>query len=60
MRALPVFRGYTVDERLQEFRKMRYGDDGYIEFVPFSSPKGARLYTAYCTRQEEDMEVITE
>lgn len=40
-RVLPIFRGYTVDERLQEFRKMIYGKKP--EFIPFSSEKGQIL-----------------
>jgi hypothetical protein len=38
MRELPVFKGYTVDERLQEFRKMFP-----MEFIPFDSEKGKKL-----------------
>ena len=38
---LPVFKGYTVDERLQEFRKVEYGKT--VEFIPFDSPKGQNL-----------------
>lgn len=38
---LPVFKGYTVDERLQEFRKVEYGKT--VEFIPFDSPKGQQL-----------------
>ena len=41
VRALKVFRGYTVDMRLQEFRKAVSGK-GLI-FVPFTSRKGQRL-----------------
>jgi hypothetical protein len=40
-RILPIFKGYTVDERLQEFRKMIYGKKP--EFIPFASKKGQRL-----------------
>jgi hypothetical protein len=44
-RRLPVFEGYTVDERLAEFRKL---DRGRLpEFVPFSSAKGERLLARY-------------
>jgi len=56
MNILPVFNGYTVDERLREFRKMRYGDDGDRVFVPFDSPIGARLYEAYYAGEERDTE----
>jgi len=40
--ALPEFEGYTVDERLREFRKVDR-EKLTIEFVPFDSPKGRRL-----------------
>ncbi len=50
VRTLKRFRGYTVDLRLQEFRKVRVAnyrngvyEDRYIEFVPFDSPKGKKL-----------------
>ncbi len=38
---LPVYQGYTVDERLREFR--RVDEDGGIEWVPFESEEGQRL-----------------
>jgi hypothetical protein len=40
-RVLPVFRGYTVDERLREFRRVEYGH--LSEYVPFESPRGEWL-----------------
>ena len=40
-RALPVFRGYTVDFHLMEFRNVVYSLT--IEFIPFSSEKGMEL-----------------
>jgi hypothetical protein len=40
-RKLPEFEGYTVDERLREFRKVEYGKT--IEFVPFDSAQGQQL-----------------
>lgn len=39
---LPVFKGYTVDARLKEFRKADTGRKK-IEFVPFDSRKGKKL-----------------
>ena len=38
---LPVFKGYTVDYRLKEFRKAEYGKD--LEIIPFDSAKGRKL-----------------
>jgi hypothetical protein len=36
--------GYTIDERLQEFRKVTYKDGNpSIEFIPFASKKGMRI-----------------
>lgn len=50
IRQLPIFKGYTVDMRLQEFRKIPL--DELPEFVPFLSDKGARLF--YEFRQTEE------
>lgn len=38
---LPTFRGYTVDERLREFRKMELGQPH--ETIPFDSPEGREM-----------------
>jgi hypothetical protein len=40
-RRLPEFNGYTIDFRLREFRKVKYGKS--IEFIPFESRKGKKL-----------------
>ncbi len=52
VRKLKTFQGYTVDLRLQQFRKVRVAnyrngvyEDRYIESVPFDSPKGKKLLT---------------
>lgn len=42
IRVLPVFKGYTVDFRLQEFRKIEI--DQLPEFVSMLSDKGAKLF----------------
>jgi hypothetical protein len=39
---LPTFKGYTVDLRLQEFR--RAISDNTLEFMPFLSPEGEKLW----------------
>jgi hypothetical protein len=41
---LPTYRGYTVDERLREFRKVhkKLGVPS-IEFIPFDSKKGRMI-----------------
>jgi hypothetical protein len=38
---LPIFKGYTVDVRLREFR--RAIPDVTLEFIPFDSPEGQKL-----------------
>ncbi len=38
---LPIFKGYTVDMRLREFR--RAIPDVTLEFIPFNSPEGRKL-----------------
>lgn len=40
-KSVRVFKGYVVDERLREFRKMEYGE--MPEFISFDSPKGQDL-----------------
>ena len=49
MKQLPVFRGYTVDVRLRQFRKVTGHQAKWpgIEFVDFDSPKGRKLLKAY-------------
>ena len=41
MRQLPTFKGYVVDERLRQFRKVEYGKKP--EFVDFASKRGKKL-----------------
>ena len=41
VRKLKTFKGYTVDFRLQQFRKMEFGKRP--EFIDFASPKGRAL-----------------
>jgi hypothetical protein len=44
MRELPSFEGYTIDERLRQFRKVGRHDGNFtIEFIPFTSTKGRKL-----------------
>ncbi len=50
IRVLPVFKGYAVDFRLQEFRKIE--PDKLPEFVPLLSDKGSTLF--YEFRQTEE------
>jgi hypothetical protein len=43
---LPEFKGYTIDERLKQFRKVDH-DKPSIEFVEFNSEKGKKLLDEY-------------
>lgn len=45
MKKLPTFKGYIVDDRLGEFRKIEPGKP--FQFVPFSSQKGQKLLAQY-------------
>jgi len=57
VRALPEFKGWTVDERLREFRKVTYDIHGNpkIEYLSFDSEKGKQLYREYMrTAREEE------
>jgi len=42
MRILPVYKGYSVDSRLRQFRKARIGK--MVEFIEFDSAEGIALY----------------
>ncbi len=55
MTILPTFKGYTVDERLKEFRKVPY--DKLPEFISFESKKGSQLLTEY--RAEQCIKLLT-
>lgn len=55
IRRLPVFKGYTVDLRLQEFRKVPLND--LPEFVPLLSDKGTRLFNELRQTQEGRKEI---
>ncbi len=55
IRTLPVFKGYTVDFRLQEFRKIEI--DQLPEFVPMLSDKGAKLFFEFRQTEEGQKEL---
>ena len=46
MSLLPVFKGWTVDVRLNEFRKVDPGT-GKLTFLPFCTEEGDKLLTEY-------------
>ena len=49
---LPEFKGYTVDKRLKQFRKVDRNKPN-IDFVDFNSEEGQELLTEYEESQEE-------
>lgn len=51
MYVLPTYKGYTVDERLREFRKAIYGK--CLEFISFDSSKGKKLLAGYQKKKYE-------
>ena len=53
MSKLPTFRGYTVDVRQSEFRKME--PDKFVEFVSFQSELGKELLSAYLTKRRNKL-----
>lgn len=55
IRKLPVFKGYTVDLRLQEFRKIKANK--LPEFIPLLSDKGARLFYEFKQTEEGRREI---
>ena len=44
---LPTFKGWTVDIRLKQLRKINPKAAGGIEFLDFDSEEGDRLIAAY-------------
>jgi hypothetical protein len=51
---LPTFEGYTVDTRLQEFRRViRHEEGPSIEFIPFDSKKGQELLTRMYEKEQQ-------
>ena len=52
MNKLPTFKGYTVDSRLKEFRKLVYWKS--FEIVPFNTPKGRNLLNEYEDSKEKE------
>lgn len=48
MEKLPTYKGYTIDEQLGQFRKVKHDKQGNpsIEFIPFDSEKGNALLFA--------------
>lgn len=55
IRRLPIFRGYTVDLRLQEFRKIEA--DKLPQFIPLLSDRGARLFYEFKQTEEGQREI---
>jgi len=40
---LPTFKGYTVDKKLRQFRKVSRGENPQVEFIEFDSEEGQVL-----------------
>jgi len=53
VKQLPIFKGYTVDVRLKQFRKI-VGQK--IIFVEFESVKGEKLLSEYLKESEDESE----
>ena len=54
IRILPIFKGYTVDARLGQFRKVF--KSSRIEFLEFGSEKGDKILTQYIKTLDADSE----
>ena len=53
VKKLPEFKGYTVDERLKQFRKVDRNNPS-IDFVDFDSEEGQELLAEYEESQMEE------
>ncbi|MBD3180726.1 hypothetical protein GF312_00435 [Candidatus Poribacteria bacterium] len=51
---LPTFKGYTVDTRLHQFRKVN--PDTSIEFIDFGSEEGDKLLCEYIDTLDKNSE----
>ena len=40
---LPTFKGYTIDVKLRQFRKVSHGEQPNIDFIDFDSERGRQL-----------------
>lgn len=56
MRYLPIYKGYTVDFRLKEFRKVP--DNKLPEFIPFDSEEGKILIDEFMKTPEGRKEYL--
>jgi hypothetical protein len=45
VKALPVWKGFTVDYRLKEFRKADWPEE--LDFISFTSPLGFQMLCKY-------------
>ena len=52
VKELPKFKGYTVDQRLRQFRKVDRNKPS-IDFVDFDSEEGQELLAEYEEAEEE-------
>lgn len=52
VKALPIFKGYTVDVRLRQFRKASPQEG--MEFIDFASPQGDDLLEEYVGTLDKD------
>jgi hypothetical protein len=50
---LPIFRGYTVDLRLGQFRKVEPGKG--LEFIDFDSHRGVKLLTGWGRERRDEV-----
>lgn len=57
---LPTFKGYIVDNRLRQFRKIDWTNPfkPSIEFVEFKSPKGKKLLKGLAKKGYDKMRSV--
>ena len=57
-RSLPIYKGYTVDYRLKEFRK--FDDDGWLAWFPFHDEFGDELLAEMIAKRLVPDDVLAE
>lgn len=62
IRTLPIFKGWTVDARLKQFRRIKKQSEFFagMEYLNFDTDKGDRLLTQYIKKLDKNSEEFNE
>ncbi len=62
IRTLPVFKGWTIDARLKQLRRIKQINKHFacMEYLDFGSDKGDKIMTQYIKSLKSDSEKLNE